>query len=106
MRLENALRRVRSQRALVVLHYAPIVDTVEGEPREIYPFLGSSRLAETIDRFPVTRLSTVTLTEAHITGRHRVGRRFTMLRPMWKSRRENLMPCLIFEPGLSYELAK
>ncbi|MFB9947657.1 metallophosphoesterase [Rhizobium puerariae] len=53
MRLENALRQVRSERAVVVLHYAPIVETVEGEPMEIYPFLGSSRLAETIDRFPV-----------------------------------------------------
>ena len=54
MRLENALRQVRSQRAMVVLHYAPISETVEGEPVEIYPFLGSSRLAETIDRFPVS----------------------------------------------------
>lgn len=54
MRLENALRQVRSQRAMVVLHYAPIAETVEGEPMEIYPFLGSSRLAETIDRFPVS----------------------------------------------------
>jgi Icc-related predicted phosphoesterase len=53
MRLENALRQVRSERAMVVLHYAPIPDTVVGEPQEIYPFLGSSRLAETIDRFPV-----------------------------------------------------
>lgn len=54
MRLENALRQVRSQRAMVVLHYAPIPETVEGEPKEIYPFLGSSRLAETIDRFSVS----------------------------------------------------
>lgn len=54
MRLENALRQVRSQRSMVVLHYAPIPETVEGEPKEIYPFLGSSRLAETIDRFPVS----------------------------------------------------
>ncbi len=53
MRLENALRQVRSERAMVVLHYAPIRETVAGEPEEIYPFLGSSRLAETIDRFPV-----------------------------------------------------
>jgi len=53
MRLENAMRRVSSDRAMVVLHYAPIAGTVEGEPREIYPFLGSSRLAETIDRFNV-----------------------------------------------------
>ena len=31
MRLENALRQVRSERAMVVLHYAPIRETVEGE---------------------------------------------------------------------------
>lgn len=54
MRLENALRQVRSERAMVVLHYAPIPETVAGEPPEIFPFLGSSRLAETIDRFPVS----------------------------------------------------
>jgi uncharacterized protein len=54
MRLENAMRTVKNERALVVLHYAPVVDTVEGEPLEIFPFLGSSRLAETIDRFKVS----------------------------------------------------
>jgi Icc-related predicted phosphoesterase len=54
MRLENAMRQVRSKRAVVVLHYAPVVETIEGEPLEIYPFLGSSRLAETIDRFTVS----------------------------------------------------
>jgi Icc-related predicted phosphoesterase len=54
MLLENAMRQVRSERAVVVLHYAPIVATVVGEPAEIYPFLGSSRLAETIDRFTVS----------------------------------------------------
>lgn len=54
MLLENALRKLPSKRSVVVLHYAPIEATVEGEPKEIYPFLGSSRLAETIDRFPVT----------------------------------------------------
>lgn len=53
MQLENAMRGVRSTRSLVVLHYAPIAETVEGEPPEIYPFLGCSRLAETIDRFTV-----------------------------------------------------
>ena len=54
MRLENAMRAVGNERAVVVLHYAPIVDTVEGEPLEIFPFLGSSRLGETIDRFKVS----------------------------------------------------
>ncbi|MDB5545649.1 MAG: metallophosphoesterase [Hyphomicrobiales bacterium] len=54
MRLENAMRGVRKGRTFVVLHYAPIEATVEGEPKEIYAFLGSSRLAETIDRFEVS----------------------------------------------------
>ena len=56
LRLENAMRRAKSHRVLVVLHYAPSVDTVRGEPPEIFPFLGSSRLGETIDRFPVNAI--------------------------------------------------
>lgn len=49
--LENQLRTLKTERVVAVLHYAPIVGTVEGEPLEILPFLGSSRLAEAIDRF-------------------------------------------------------
>jgi Icc-related predicted phosphoesterase len=30
---------------IALLHYAPIADTLEGEPREIWTFLGSDRLA-------------------------------------------------------------
>ena len=56
LRLENAMRSAKSDRVLVIIHYAPVVETVQGEPLEIYPFLGSSRLAETIDRFPVTAI--------------------------------------------------
>jgi Icc-related predicted phosphoesterase len=50
-KLENALRSLRTDRVVAVLHYAPIAETVEGEPLEIYPFLGSSRLANAVDRF-------------------------------------------------------
>jgi len=56
LKLENALRNAKSHRALVVLHYAPILETVLGEPPEIMCFLGSSRLAEVIDRFPATAI--------------------------------------------------
>lgn len=56
LRLENAMRQVRAERSVVVLHYAPVTDTIESEPLEIYPFLGSSRLAETIDRFKVSAI--------------------------------------------------
>ena len=56
MRLEAALRTLERERRVVVLHYAPVAATVEGEPKEIFPFLGSSRLAETIDRFGVSAI--------------------------------------------------
>ncbi|HYC02823.1 MAG TPA: metallophosphoesterase [Azospirillaceae bacterium] len=51
LKLEHALKQLETDRTVVVLHYAPIVETVVGEPDAILPFLGSSRLAETIDRF-------------------------------------------------------
>jgi Icc-related predicted phosphoesterase len=56
MRLENGLRSMENERVMVVLHYAPVLDTIVGEPPEILPFLGSSRLAETIDRFKVSAI--------------------------------------------------
>ncbi|MEX0789261.1 MAG: metallophosphoesterase, partial [Actinomycetota bacterium] len=34
---------------VVLLHYSPVEDTLAGERREIYPFLGSYLLAEAID---------------------------------------------------------
>lgn len=54
LRLESALSKLRTESKLAVLHYAPIRQTVEGEPPEIFPFLGSSRLAYPIDRYSVT----------------------------------------------------
>ena len=53
LRLEGALAKLETDRIVAVLHYAPIRDTVEGEPPEIITYLGSSRLAEPIDRFGV-----------------------------------------------------
>jgi Icc-related predicted phosphoesterase len=50
-KLENALRTLRTERSVAVLHYSPIVDTLEGEPLEIFQYLGSARLADAIDRF-------------------------------------------------------
>ena len=54
LKLESALARLRNDRLVAILHYAPIQATVEGEPREIFPFLGCSRLEEPIGRFPVS----------------------------------------------------
>jgi Icc-related predicted phosphoesterase len=50
LKLERAMSQLRSPKRVVVLHYAPVAATVEGEACEIYPFLGTSRLAEVVDR--------------------------------------------------------
>jgi uncharacterized protein len=50
MKLERAMSQLRTAKRVVVLHYAPIAATVSGEAPEIYPYLGSSRLAEVVDR--------------------------------------------------------
>ena len=50
-KLENQLRTLRTERSIAVLHYSPIVDTIEGEPEAIHQYLGSQRLCDPIDRF-------------------------------------------------------
>jgi Icc-related predicted phosphoesterase len=50
LKLERAMSQLRTPKRVVVLHYSPVAGTVEGEAREIYPFLGTSRLGEVIDR--------------------------------------------------------
>lgn len=50
LKLERALSMIRTEKIVIVTHYAPICETVLGEPQEIWPYLGSSRLAEVIDR--------------------------------------------------------
>jgi Icc-related predicted phosphoesterase len=50
-KLENALRSLRTERSVAVLHYSPTVETLDGEPTEIFQYLGSQRLADAIDRF-------------------------------------------------------
>jgi Icc-related predicted phosphoesterase len=53
LKLEAALARLTTPQKVVLLHYAPIEETVMGEPQVVYPFLGSSRLEEPINRFGV-----------------------------------------------------
>jgi len=54
LKLEAALARLRTTHIVALLHYSPVQQTVEGEPLEILPFLGSSRLEEPIGRYPVS----------------------------------------------------
>ena len=52
-KLESALAKLRTPHRIALLHYAPIAGTVQGEPPEIYAFLGSSRLEDPLLRYPV-----------------------------------------------------
>lgn len=53
LKLETALSRLRADRRVALMHYSPVEGTVVGEPKEIYPYLGSSRLEEPLNRYPV-----------------------------------------------------
>ncbi|HLV85593.1 MAG TPA: metallophosphoesterase [Candidatus Sulfotelmatobacter sp.] len=50
LKLERAMSQLRTEKRVVILHYSPVAATVQGEPQEIFPFLGTSRLAEVVDR--------------------------------------------------------
>src|SRR5215831_4103123 len=50
LKLERALAQLRTPKRVVVIHYSPIAATVQGEAAEIFPFLGTSRLGEIVDR--------------------------------------------------------
>src|SRR5258708_9329650 len=51
MKLEQALSALHTRRIVVVTHYAPVVDTLQGESPEILPYLGTSLMAQVIDRY-------------------------------------------------------
>jgi len=53
LKFEGALARLRTPQRIAMLHYSPIRATVEGEPLEIFSYLGTSRLEEPLNRHPV-----------------------------------------------------
>jgi Icc-related predicted phosphoesterase len=56
LKLESALAGLRTPSRIALLHYSPIVETVIGEAPEIFPFLGSSRLEDPLNRYPVAAI--------------------------------------------------
>ncbi|MCU7547734.1 metallophosphoesterase [Chitinophagaceae bacterium LB-8] len=54
LHLDRALARLDAEysvsKKIAIMHYSPIKETVIGEPEPIYPFLGSSRLSEPLNR--------------------------------------------------------
>jgi Icc-related predicted phosphoesterase len=53
LKLESALAKLKTAIRIALLHYSPIATTVEGEPSAIFPFLGTSRLEDPLNRFRV-----------------------------------------------------
>jgi Icc-related predicted phosphoesterase len=53
LKLGSALARLRTPRKVSLLHYSPVAATCHGEPPEIFPFLGSSRLEDPLLRYRV-----------------------------------------------------
>ena len=51
LKLEAALGQLDTPHKIVIMHYAPICDTLEGENVEIWPFMGTSRLAMPVDHY-------------------------------------------------------
>jgi Icc-related predicted phosphoesterase len=50
IKLDYGLAQLHSSRKVAITHYAPVRETVIGEPEPIFPFLGSSRLGRVIDQ--------------------------------------------------------
>lgn len=50
VRLEKAAMGLSSLHKVGVLHYSPVSDTLSGEEKELYPFLGSSLFGDALDR--------------------------------------------------------
>jgi Icc-related predicted phosphoesterase len=53
VKLESALARLPTAPRVALLHFAPIQDTVEGEPPEIFAFMGCGRLEDPLNRHRV-----------------------------------------------------
>jgi Icc-related predicted phosphoesterase len=51
LKLEAALAQLDLEKKVVLLHYAPIATTTDGEDAQLRPFLGTTRLAAPCDAF-------------------------------------------------------
>jgi Icc-related predicted phosphoesterase len=48
-KLRENLQELKTDHRIALVHYSPVEATLEGERREIFPFLGSYLLAQAID---------------------------------------------------------
>ena len=73
LKLESALAKLTTSARVVLMHYAPVFDTVIGESPEIIPFLGTSRLEEPVNRYAVTAVFHGHAHHGTLEGRTREG---------------------------------
>jgi Icc-related predicted phosphoesterase len=102
LKLEAALARLRTEQRVAVLHYSPVRGTVEGEPPEIFPFLGSSRLEEPINRYRVNAVFHGHAHRGSLEARTSTGVPvYNVAMPLLVQRRPNQPPFIVVElPGL------
>jgi Icc-related predicted phosphoesterase len=98
LKLEAALAKLRTRRRLAILHYSPIAGTVEGEPIDIYPFLGSSRLEEPLNRYPVDAVFHGHAHRGALEGKTMGGVPvFNVAKPLLQRARPNQPPFRLYE---------
>jgi Icc-related predicted phosphoesterase len=92
LKIEKAMRNLNTDAVVVVLHYAPVLDTVLGEPEMIYPFLGSSRLAQPIDSLGASLVLHGHAHNGAAQGKTQTGIPvFNVAAPLLRARGENLL---------------
>jgi Icc-related predicted phosphoesterase len=98
LKLERALARLRTPRKLALLHYAPIPATVAGEPPEIFPFLGCSRLEEPLNRWGVSACFHGHAHRGFPEGKTSAGVPvYNVALPLMRREHSNGLPCRVLE---------
>src|SRR6188768_2138908 len=97
-KLESALARLRTPHRVALMHYSPVRATVEGEPLEIFAFLGCSRLEEPLLRFPVDAVFHGHAHNGTIEGHTTAGVPvYNVAMPLLMRRKPGQVPCHIVE---------
>jgi Icc-related predicted phosphoesterase len=98
MKLGSALAKLRTPQRVALMHYAPVLDTVRGEPPEIFPFLGTSRLEEPLNRYSVAAVFHGHAHRGSLQGRTSAGRPvYNVALPLLRQAYPDAVPLLVLE---------
>ena len=98
MKLGSALAKLRTPQRVALMHYAPVLDTVRGEPPEIFPFLGTSRLEEPLNRYSVAAVFHGHAHRGSLQGRTSAGRPvYNVALPLLRQAYPDTVPLLVLE---------